>query len=936
MAPSGAATSRAAPTGGSAKRAAPNATSNSDAAASGRPSGRAAKRVKFSDARTIETQSTNSAFTGEVNLDSFTKSREYEIRALEASMRNSKAINATRGFQEVPRFMRRRTASHNAKRLPKKLRDRARREMLADNTPDHVAGKKGFRSTVARNRLRAATAKKLEVLARQKRANKQKEAAKKTGAGDLKGRAETEGIVCRRPRPKIRQNALNDAPITAPKFKKRQRDKVWLPTHQWHAKRAKMTVPPLWGFAIPLTPTDKVYRPTHRAVRSHGVVCWDMSYMATIKMHGDSSGIEALLGIAGKSGHTATLWKKGARLLQLPIGSPSEGSPPVFQQHGPVTAVFNPLAGHSISPSTGAEPAAPSRREVLLHAHPTAFRGVWEALLTEIKKGRYKVILEDLRWEIGSILLKGPCSAEALQGVIRPYLTGSDQEGQARCFQDMGAETAVPNGAVLSLSIQDPRLQWPPRPYRSPTLDDEEDLERLRRLATWPGDSNLRPTALFDRNARHLGAYLPTQSALDRRRAAQGCGSALTVGKTDPPIPAMLLSTGNAAWTLLAPRACILPLWRSFMYYPLSTGGTPRFGGLDELRQVTLELCQPWFPADFPTTAAGLTWEREQRREREKVWTRRPKGKKVAWESLDLGAGRKGEVGSGHACAWELLGLTPGVHARAEEAASSAAAAEDTEMEDTSGRAAEAPTSERSLDDLILVTGKAFNLALASTPPTRDSGGAAGLGGPNPVPGLSLITVKVTMVARGEPKPCARIYRLPSASHYPTTQVAVPATDPSPTAPAGTLPPGLRGQWTTIAREIYERKKGGNKQHGNTKGNQGLQRMPKGVDLATRKRLLAENLLSTALPYPPPKGNKTDMGGKPLVPNEEDLIGFVTSGHFNLAMGRGSGIGHLSCAKAAEAVQMARGTAGEQGLDRLCIVRNAGESVGWLARWEAL
>ena len=373
------------------------------------------------------------------------------------------------------------------------------------------------------------------------------------------------------------------------------------------------------------------------------------------------------------------------------------------------------------------------------------------------------------------------------------------------------------------------------------------------------------------------------------------------------------------------------------MHYPLSTGGTPRFGGVDELRQVALELCQPWFPADFPATPAGLAWELEQRRHREKDWARRPKGKRVAWESLDLGAGRKGEVGSGHGCDWELLfGPSPAADIPAPEAADTEEAAEDTEMEDTSPDEADTSESPNPLQDLVRLTGRDFREALASRQPLKTASEGTDSETDPPFPSPSITTVALTMVSRGEPKPCARIYRLPSEPRIPSTEGVVPATDPSSIDQSGILPPGLRGQWIDMAREVYDSKKGQSKRRGNVKGNQGLQRMPKDVDLALRKGLTAENVLSTALPYPPPKGNKSDMGGKPLVPDEEDLIGFVTSGHFNLAMGRGSGIGHVSCAKAAEAVWMARKAPGEEGLDRLCIVRNAGESVGWLARWEAL
>lgn len=67
-------------------------------------------------------------------MDKFVKSREYEIRALEEGMARSKKALTTRAFQHVPKELRRRTASHNVKRVPKRLQPRAKREVC-----DHLS-----------------------------------------------------------------------------------------------------------------------------------------------------------------------------------------------------------------------------------------------------------------------------------------------------------------------------------------------------------------------------------------------------------------------------------------------------------------------------------------------------------------------------------------------------------------------------------------------------------------------------------------------------------------------------------------------------------------------------------------------------------------------------------------------------------------------------
>jgi len=92
---------------------------------------RSAKRVKVFSARTIHSQTSDKALNknGELDVSAFVKAREYEIKALEASMGASKKALSTRAFQQVPRELRRRTASHNVKRVPKRLRARAAKEV---------------------------------------------------------------------------------------------------------------------------------------------------------------------------------------------------------------------------------------------------------------------------------------------------------------------------------------------------------------------------------------------------------------------------------------------------------------------------------------------------------------------------------------------------------------------------------------------------------------------------------------------------------------------------------------------------------------------------------------------------------------------------------------------------------------------------------------
>lgn len=94
-------------------------------------SGAARKRAKTIDARSLAVQSSEAALsaTGELDAAAYLKAREFEIRSLETGIQRSKSALASRAFQQVPRSLRRRTASHNVKRVPGRLRARAKREV---------------------------------------------------------------------------------------------------------------------------------------------------------------------------------------------------------------------------------------------------------------------------------------------------------------------------------------------------------------------------------------------------------------------------------------------------------------------------------------------------------------------------------------------------------------------------------------------------------------------------------------------------------------------------------------------------------------------------------------------------------------------------------------------------------------------------------------
>lgn len=388
--------------------------------------------------------------------------------------------------------------------------------------------------------------------------------------------------------------------------------------------------------------------------------------------------------------------------------------------------------------------------------------------------------------------------------------------------------------------------------------------------------------------------------------------------------------------------------------------------GLEEERHMALERGRPWFPADFPGTPTGWDWELQSRRRQEKTWNEKPTAKRTQWKAVDLGNGTKGELGSGFACDWEFLfgvDTVPAIVTTTEKASEATEksggtqkdkgshdkSVHDKSIHDKNGHTILAedsvmdmcePEAESEVDPASLLQedvqfaalqpqSKAMptivrSLQHATWNDVRDAVQTARLHQHQPVVWRTpyrLMTISVELLRGGVPDARARIYRLPTDSN--------------------------REKWLALANTK------------NPKTQQRRppmpQRMPADADIATRKKLLAQSLLETRLPYPRPSAdgcgndhNDDEQLHLPI-PGRDDLIGFLTSGALRFLTSKGAGIGHVSAQKLVEAILAGdsntaniEGHTGEPATTtripisrdaRLCIVRNAGERVGHLARW---
>jgi ribonuclease P/MRP protein subunit POP1 len=755
--------------------------------------------------------------------------------------------------------------------------------MIEDNTPT-VTARRRKPSKIMRIRLESA--RRLQNINAKSKARRAAKKVKRDKENEAELKEEGSHAFNTAPRvPKIKKYKLSRPPPADAKYRKRQRCKTWLPTHMFHAKRAHMatTKDPIWRFAIPLSPTEKSYRPTHRARGARGAVAWDMSYMSTVQLEGTESCIEAVLRAVGVDGDEAwgakgRKWRAGTRFLQAWTFEKDDLSKPI----APVTLVWcAPPKSEDVEMADAGKPQAAlkkPRRKLWIRVHPSAFLQVWQGLLELSKRQNPPVMVEDLRFEIGSIEITGPGSTEALLAALRPVLGPSDtpvgESPEAIWSSLLGVSnpSSLPQNALLSFDISDPRLQYPPRTLKVP--GDENYMNDLAiMLSKWSPDQTQGPSSIFDRPSRLAAArQLPSQKAINRRRTLAGPGVYPVSQPNDPKIPVMILATRPQArskknttpgsWTVLLPWKCVVPVWYSLMYYPLSSGGNPRFGGLKEHQQLAFEAGEGSFPGDFPGTRAGWEWTQRETEKSRRQWERRPKGRRSEFDSLILGDGHpKGEIGHGWACDWERLVQGPSKDDTAVNAND-----DDKKTSEQEAGGIDPPFNIRTVRYTPGDTNKILN-SLSKAP----------------IDSSALATIHLTLSSRGTPTPCARIYRLP--------------TDP-----------GLRRKWLELAST---RGKSGEK---STSLNDPT------LPPEEARRRLAESLISTS-------AHENSTSDHLEVPTEEDLIGFVTTGNFNLSEGKGTGIGSIQLSK----VLVPDMKPSER---RMCIVRSAGEKLGRLGVWE--
>ncbi|GAA5992540.1 hypothetical protein JCM5350_008273 [Sporobolomyces pararoseus] len=551
---------------------------NSEATANGADK----KRQRMREQRSIPVQgqqqrqggstaSGNNTLPPTIEVEKFAQARAFEITAMQRAMKTAKEAGTQRAFQSLPRHLRRRAASHNIRRLPLRLRERAKAEV----PKDAAKPKKVSRKMLGRHR---------------------------------------------RVRPGLK----------AQMFKKRQREKLWLGTHVWHAKRMHMI--DIWGYRLAEKPTEKAYRSSYRAA-FHGAMVHDASYHQYFQLDGPEDQLRTLL---DKMCDPATIsptskrYSTGARECITNVYDPSLQYP--LGLIGPATFIWRP------PPSIATENDPSLKRSVLIRIHPTVARTI-AMTFENSARGSPEITVTKYQEEFDTLEVTGRRAAEVIKAVLRP-VNGASKEVKAawRKLSPQAGPGSVPEGMIFGFEVYDPRLSFPPKldKSNSSSLSSSEPLI--------PSSTIANVESFWDPSRREkISKPKYKKKDLDARRSQNLVpGTPLRPLAQDDRIPILLsqrtLSPSTASsstssqctslFTLTIPQGWSMAFWTSLVH------SSPRVAGLRERALSTYEAGLATFPQDFPTTSAYNEHEKRREVEDRGYWERRPPAKRPNFSKL--------------------------------------------------------------------------------------------------------------------------------------------------------------------------------------------------------------------------------------------------------------------------------------------------------------
>ncbi|KAJ2754071.1 Ribonucleases P/MRP protein subunit pop1 [Coemansia pectinata] len=530
-----------------------------------------------------------------LDVTGFVEARSFEINALQRSLENAKTSGNARAFQTLPRHLRRRAASHNVKRMPVRLREKAISEMKKSAASSKTLGDSGRLTNAKKN-------------------NRYK-------------RRRTRSVRA--------------------EYEQRQTGKRWLETHVWHAKRMHMKE--MWGVMVADSPNERSHRAAYRAAMEKTFV-QDVSFYRTVEVSGQAEAIIRLVGCLVAPGDltiAASCYVNGSRMA--PLTMYQAGQYPLAAL-GPATALWRPAVEGEMRVMWIR--VHPCIADMVLSELVNARATIQELPVQQLR-------INDISSDLVSFELLGSQSTQMLCSILSHSASPKSCGASIlQAIQALPSPATLPESVVLALRIHDPRLHFPFKlsaegAQRLP--EQQRQLDEV--LLQWPaGAASLSDTGdggIWDRASCTSDVERrPSEHSLNERRHAQLIpGAKLSPDPSiDVTVPLLLIRTGPEAllgsrviktasqivdnlahgWTILAPKGWGMSLWMA-----LNFAGA-RAQGLQERHHIGFEAGLSTFPANWPGTSAYDSWAGSIAADEFGKWSRRPPGKRTNYLQMGV------------------------------------------------------------------------------------------------------------------------------------------------------------------------------------------------------------------------------------------------------------------------------------------------------------
>lgn len=581
-----------------------------------------AKKAKLYNSRNIRTELTDPSYNeGKLSVPDFLSSRNFEIKSFELSQLKSKYASSTRCFQSLPRTLRRRTASHNVKRIPKRLRNRALREMQnsINGLPPkkkHLRGRELYRLKMSKKLLKLASRikylrsvpseeihnKPLKLRQKLKVLNEQIDQLSKNNAKSVfnnkLGSYDN-----------TRVNDFAAKPKGNLKYSKRQNEFVWIPTHIWHAKRFHMIKK--WGYQIPLEPTQKCFKMTNRVSRNETMI-YDTSYYDCLVVEVNSNDdIIYFLTCITKLKHEIP-----NKILNG------------HKSYDDWLFIDNKRIGK------GLVVCIQELNKILIRVHPSLYEEFFEHTKFLLKNKDCKIF--DCRYAIGSIEINGPKAVYSLSKILHLNTSSSITKMWFQLSNILDSDS-IPSGTTFCFNVKDPRF------HKSPTNVPFNEAVNYNDLIISLSQNRVVDIdsldLLLDNNRRN-STYNNQLSTKEISREFQKD----KVVQKDSILPVLItkLKSSNN-WCLLFPWYWTLPIWLKLnQIHHISTGG------MKQLHQINFEHGTPLYPTDYQFLKEGHLENKFKGKISEEQFLKKPKSKKPRYEIYE-------DIVSPFCCDWSFL-----------------------------------------------------------------------------------------------------------------------------------------------------------------------------------------------------------------------------------------------------------------------------------------